>query len=85
MSNLTEKQKSLMSIDRLSFLLNMLVKHYGISRDEAYSWLIQSKTYYLIKDTNGLFYYAPQLGLWDLLMCEYENRYNDWEMKILSY
>ena len=85
MSNLTIMQKSLMSKERLSFLLNMLVRYYGLSRDEAYSWLIQSKTYSLIIDTEGLFYYAPKLGLWDLLMCEYENRRSDWEMKILSY
>lgn len=85
MSSLSEHKKMLMAKERSSYLLNMLVKHYGLSNDDAYIWLIQSKTYALVMDIDGLFYYAPEIGLWDLLMCEYENRLEDWKMKIISY
>ena len=83
MCDLSKSEKELMAKRRANYLSDKLSKHYGLSYDQACTWLIQSKTYALIMDIDGLFYYAPEVGLWDLLMCEYENRLEDWKIKIV--
>ena len=82
---LTKERKSRMAKDRTGYLLSRLVKSEGISYDDAYTWLITSRTYSAIMDLDGLFYYASHIGLWDILLCEYEGRMEDWRNKINCY
>lgn len=85
MKELTQEQKYFMFSERASYLLNILKQDYHLSDDDAYIWLIQSRTYALIKDLDGLFYYASEPALTDLLHCEYECRLKDWKLKVALY
>lgn len=78
-------EKDLTRKRNVSFLLNCLIKQYGLSYEEAYTWLLKSKTYSIVMDIDGLFYYAGENTLKDLLQCEYEGRISDWKNKIIAY
>jgi hypothetical protein len=85
MRRLTQEQKYFMFSERASYLLNILKQDYHLSDDDAYIWLIQSRTYAMIQDLDGLFYYAPELVLADFLHCEYDGKLKDWELKVALY
>lgn len=85
MKELTIPQKRYLSKLRLSYLLNRLIHDYKISADEAYIWLMKSRTYELVTNIDSIFYYAAETDLWNILICEYEGRMKDWELRVMYY
>lgn len=82
---LPKSEKIKMATWNVDYLVNKLSEYYNLPSQEAKSWFYKSKTYHIIMDLDGLFYYAAEKGLWDLLQCEYECRIEDWKMKIVAY
>jgi hypothetical protein len=85
MIKVTKEQKEFMAMVRSSYLLNMIEKDYETSPEDAYTWLIQSKTYKMIWDFESMFYSATIKVLDSFMRSEYDGRMADWDVMLASY